>query len=220
MTHRPTDEKEPQTFVHNLSYVMLLIVLVFLISNVFVIQSCKSRYLQDHEGSVCSVVEVFAPLRQVIPVIYRPVEVLEVRGDQDRANLVAAAYSFSWGSFLVFAALMIVVAVVRVRLLSDQDRRKYLIWSTQQDRELQSVRKHAERAALGLRMFAFVTVLVFIWAFWGDFSFDEHSFRQNMVHERNRDLYQPAVFLSFILLFLTLFIGIGIKKYLSKAPAV
>ncbi|NIA72064.1 hypothetical protein HBA54_26030 [Pelagibius litoralis] len=220
MTHLPTDEKKPQIFTHTLSNVMLMIVLVFFISNVFVIQSCKSRYLLDDRGSVCSVVEVFAPLRQVIPVIYRPAEVLEARGDQDRADLVVAAYSFSWGGFLIFSALMIVVAVVRVRLLSDQDRRKYVSWSIQHDREHQTDSKHAESAALGLRFFAFTTVLVFIWTFWGFFSFDEPSFLKNMVHERNRDLYQPAVFLSFILLFLILLIGRQIKRYLSKTPTL
>lgn len=220
MANQVRRDRTQRLFTHTLSNTMLLMILAYLISNVIVIQSCKNRHLLNQEGPICSIAEVFEPLRHVIPVIYRPVEVIESHGDQGRANLVVAAYGFSWGSFLIFGALMIAVAVVRIRLLSDQDRRIYLDWCARENRSFEGDKKHAERGELGIRIILCLTVVAFVWAFWGFFDFDTPSYIGNMVQERDRDLYQPAVFLSGIQLFLMVLISRQIMRHLLKTAAL
>lgn len=176
--------------------------------------SCPSRDILNLDCSICKIAEVFAPLRQVLPVIYRPAEFLEARGDYERAQLVVAAYSFSWGSFLIFFALICVVVFARVKFLSEHDRRIYVRWCIQHDRELQMNPKVAEQADSGYYLIITFTVFVFIMAFWGYFSFGTHSYTSNMVHERNRDLYWLTIILSFLFLFVYGLIILQIKRYL------
>lgn len=215
MTHTQNNQKHPRLFTHSLFYAMLLLIGAFVVINVLIIQSCTNRYLFSHQASMCGVTEAFTPFRHVLPVIYRPVELLESRGEQDRANLVVAAYSFSWGSFLVVSALMCIVAVVRVRTLSDQDRHVFVNWIAQHNRELNNGKDLAESAALGANIFLFLALGGLILAFWGFFSFAEPGYFSNMVHERNRDLYMPAIELAFTLLFFSVLINLQIKRYLS-----
>lgn len=219
MTHASQDRQESRVFTHNLSHVMLFIIFAFIALNIFAVESCRSQYLHNGSSSVCNVFDLFAPLRHAIPAIYVAADFLEARGDQERADLVVAAYSFSWGSFLVFGALMIAVAVIRVRLLGDQDREKYLSWLAQQNQELELDRKHADRIALGTNFFLFAIAICLIFSFLGSFNFDNYSVIGNMVHERDRDLYQPTVFLSMILVFLIFFINGRIKMHFSRPPA-
>lgn len=167
MKYIPQDKKNRQIFTHRLSHVMLLIVVAYIISNIIVIRNCEIQYLSEKTNNLCNVAEIFSPLSNFIPVIYKPVKFLEDRGDKNRANLVIAAYSFSWSSFLIFAVMMATVAFVRVKMLSDKDRDIYINWSIKKNKEIQQDKNLAANINLGTRTILCISAVLFIYAFLG-----------------------------------------------------
>jgi hypothetical protein len=211
--------KNDKPFTYNLSYFFTTLAVCYLVANIWVVESCKAKYLEKKVSATCSVAEIFTPLRPLVPAIFRPVDVLQARGNPERAELVIAVYGFAWGSFLILATLMIAIGVLRLRLLSDGEIKATLAWCARLAKENRHNKQKANQAILGSRIITTASAFIFIASYWGVYSFDGWDYFANMVQERNRDLYYITIGLFFFLMLEVFFVSTWLLKKISRNTA-
>jgi hypothetical protein len=190
-------DQSPFTFV--LSNVLLVMMAIFLVSNIAFISGCVSASRTTGDD-LCKISDIVESLGAVIPAIKRPVIFLHQAGNHERAELVGSVYSFAWATAIATAAAMIFTALATTMLLSDDSRRATKEYFERMHRH--RTLRERDQASKGMALFALIAILPFWHAFWGDFDFSSSrppSFFINTVHVSDRDLYRLSILLAFLL---------------------
>jgi len=195
-------DQSPFTFV--LSNVLLVMVAIFLVSNIAFITGCVSAS-RTKGNDLCKISDTVESLGAAIPAIKRPVTFLHHAGNHERAELVGSVYSFAWASAIATAAAMIFAALATAMLVSDNSRRASKEYFERMNRHL--TLRERDQASKGMALFALIAILPFWDAFYGDFDFSGSrppSLFTNIVHVRDGDLYRLSLLLAFLLFFFIL----------------
>ncbi len=195
-------DQSPFTFV--LSNVLLVMMAVFLVSNIAFVAGCVSASRTTGDD-LCKISDTVESLGAVIPAIKRPVTFLHQTGNHERAELVGSVYSFAWASAIATAAAMIVTALATAMLVGDDLRRASKAYFERMSRY--RTLHERDQASKAMALVALIAILPFWDAFWGDFDFSESrppSLFTNIVHVRDGDLYRLSILLAFLLFFFIL----------------
>jgi hypothetical protein len=210
----PSQQEQPYFAV--LSYVLLAMIGIFLVSNLAFITGCVSASRTTGVDS-CKVSDTVESLAAVIPAINRPVFFLEQQGSHQRAELVASVYSFAWASALATAAAMIVTAWATAALLSDDSKRAFKESFERMSRHWTPVQR--DQARKSSAVIALIAIWPFWETFWGNFDFSNSgpSSHLNMVHVSDKDLYRLSILLAALLLFFMLPLILSVGNIVLKS---
>ena len=190
-----TDHSEIQPVTHKLSHILFAIAFVYLLINLVVLAGCASRAVAEQSSGICTVTKPFQFLENIISAIWRPVAYLEQHENHARAELVSRLYSFSWGSAVLAALLMIAVQIIFLRCLTETDRRATAEY-------LSKIRKEHPKdlAALGIRIIQFLTFFAFMEVFSGFLNMSGGSIISSAAHNQDVGLYRIGLLFSFLLM--------------------
>ena len=203
-------------FTYGIGYINLAIIVIYVITNIIFIKSCYSKYLENNVSSFCSEVSIFSFLRHIVPIVFRPAEVLIDRGDMIRADFAIAIYSFAWGSFIVFSAIMVAIAVLRVKLLSSEKIDSFIEWESSIQSDLAYNKFLRDQVYFGGRIMNLISLIAFFAAFWGYFSFDELDYNLDTVDEVEINPYFPIPFLALVMFYLSIIIVNKVRIYIWR----
>lgn len=214
MTDAARSTQEPRLFVHGLLNIWIGLIFIYFILNVLVIESCRDAYWRNAnpETSLCEASTLFTPLRHVIPAIFLSTHVLLQRGEDTRAELVIAAYSFTWGSFLSICTLMIVILVLRLKFLSAAEYYTYAAHVGAIERKTVKYEKFSNQVKLGSNIFKCMAFFSFIAAFFGPFDFKNLDNVESIAYQQELYLIYPAIFLAVLMFVLSLMIVADTRK--------
>ncbi len=142
-----------------------------------------------------------------IPLIKTPVDYLLGQGNLERAALVQTCYSFVWVSFLLLAAIYVTLLL--------KNGPNIIHNNIQKKQEKSGISYHFFKT-LGIPLSLLIAYVSFIFAYEGDFHFDDTpSYRNNMVHERNFDLFTVPAVAGLFLIGLSAFLFIAFSYLIT-----
>jgi len=202
-------EKEIRPFTFKLSYILLTIILLYIVSNVAFISYCSPYFYLSTENGICRISHSFRPIGAEIPVIARPVEFLKQSKQANRAHVVEYDYLFSWVSAIIACLVMSLITLVAILTVSADDRLQLRIHLDRVRRRFNGGVDAKVRGAVALLLI--LSGYLFFGAYVGDFDFTGYRSLANMVYVRDLDLYRISVDWSFLLLFGMFFLVWGAK---------
>lgn len=209
-----TVKSESAPFTHTLSYVLLGAIALYLLSNIAFVMACTSGVSSPASPDMCGIPRSLGFVAEVVPAIYRPVEVLEQQGNHARAMLVAGVYSFAWLSGVAVLLFMSISAMLAFALVDDKALRRLDAYVV--ERRKWAKPDESSLALKGTWLLSAVTLFLFTDVYWGFYKFDGWSSRLNRVHVRNGDFYRLAIDWSFLLLFAMVFVlAVGNRVWLK-----
>jgi len=207
-------QNEFKPFTHSLSGVLSVIAIIYLISNITFMVYCVPVLYNSTDSAVCKNPGIFRSLDNVIPAIWRPVNVFEQAGNYKQANIVRNVYEFSWGSALFFCVIMMLIALVWLAVLSgDAKRKNNIYWAAKRRSAKPEERAAAKRGIIALLG---IELILFIDAFYGDHSFDKIRPFADRVYVLASDFSCTSIELFLLLLGVVVGITVCAKVFALK----
>jgi hypothetical protein len=210
------DPQAPAHFIHLISKLLLVMVAIYLAINVCVVSTCVNSGI----GS-CALLRSFPPF-DFIPAINRLVNFLILCGYPDLATLVSEIYSFAWFTGLIALITMVALAFFLGLRTSEEERARTRQLITVEATNAAAAASVAPGAgpekkigALGLAFISVVTLVIFLYVFWG---FDTWSADSDRVQELIPDLLQMSIAWSGLLFMSMFYIIVAIERFGLPPP--
>lgn len=184
----------------------LLFCFIFFVSIVNFSYNAETDYFHlKNENIFCDTDKKESFFYQYIPMIYKPVDFIYNSGNSLRSDIILCVYSAYWYFLSIFIIFILLLFSLTIILTS----KKYILFSinlyndAMKDKNRENYLNNAYVDSFSFNCCVFFVMIIFLYYMvFDDFSFHQHSFLKNMVHERNRDFYYPSIFFTSFLIFL------------------